>query len=175
MILKNYYLHRDGQNYGPYPEEQMRAMIASRQILPEEQICEEGGSSWVLASTLNPMQSKPVAAPVAVVRQKPAETQFAVNETHVSAAYQKLKAPALGFFFSIFVPLMLLAAKSDAERGVRTTGKHRFLKELAMKNTDLLPIATVIGVIGAVVCAIWFFKAYKFARLIKTLAKQSQS
>lgn len=90
-----------------------------------------------------------------------------VTQEQVNAAYQKLKTPGLGVLFSIALPFILWSAKSDMERGVMTSGKHRALKELAKSNTDLLPIAIVVGVIGAILFSLWFMKSLKRAKLLK--------
>jgi len=58
--MANYYLHRNGENFGPYPDAQIKAMLASNDMTPQDLICIVGGSEWVPASTLQ--QAQPVAA-----------------------------------------------------------------------------------------------------------------
>jgi len=50
--MKNYYLHRDGQNRGPFPEEQFKQMLASGEIGANEWVCEEGSSEWLEAASM---------------------------------------------------------------------------------------------------------------------------
>jgi hypothetical protein len=166
--MKNYYLHRDGQNHGPYSAGQMIQMVSSGEVGGEEPVCEEGGSQWVQASSLI---QRPVPRVVGVpgIRGNPVAraTAPAVTEQHVAEARLKLKTPIMGIVFSIALPCLLLAAKSDASRGVRVSGKHSGLKELFRQNVDLLPAAIVVGIIGAVVCGIWLGKAWKKYKQLK--------
>ncbi|OYV04617.1 MAG: hypothetical protein CFE26_15905 [Verrucomicrobiales bacterium VVV1] len=173
--MPNYYLHRDGQNHGPYSEVQMKQLVASGQVSQGELICPEGGSDWVPASTLV-VGSSPRSAtgPPAGVPGSLGSRVMAITQEQVSEAYVKIKTPILGMVFSAGLPLMLLAAKSDSERGVRSTGKHRAAKELLKANTDLLPLATVVGIIGVVICAIWFARTFKRAKAMKAELKRQQ-
>jgi len=168
--MPNYYLHRDGENLGPYAQTDMQGMVATGQVRPDELICPEGGSEWVPASILSKHtaprstmlgHSHSHQAAVATMEQQK------ITEQQVAEAYQKTKLPGLGVLFSIALPVILWAARSDAERGVGASGRHKGLKQLATDNTDLLPLAIVVGVIGAVCFAIWFRKAYRHAKLIK--------
>jgi GYF domain 2 len=173
--MPNYYLHRDGQNHGPYSEEQLKQLVTSGQVAQSELICPEGGSDWVPASTLmvgsGPRSITIAPSPVS----RPAGSRVsAITQEQVAAAYQKLKTPILGMVFSTAIPFLLWAAKSDAERGVRTSGKNRALKELLKENTDLLPIAIVIGVIGVTVCAVWFVKSRIKAKALKAEFNRQQ-
>jgi hypothetical protein len=173
--MPNYYLHRDGQNHGPYSDDQMKEFVTSGQVTQSELICPEGGSDWVPASTLL-VTSGPrlmTAAPTTVSRSA-ASRALSITQEQVDAAKQKVKTPILGMVFSAALPFILWAAKSDAERGVGTSGKHRALKELAKENTDLLPIAIVIGLIGVVICAVWLSKALKRAKSIKAEFNRQQ-
>jgi hypothetical protein len=166
--MSSYYLHRDGQNHGPYPIEDMKQLIASGQVGPNELICPEGGSDWAAASTLTAGGTPKLVTGGLGTTSRPSSSRIsAITQQQVAAAYQKVKTPILGVVFSTALPFLLWAAKSDAERGVRTTGKNRALKELAKDNTDLLPIAIVIGVIGVVLCSIWFMKSLKRAKGLK--------
>lgn len=65
----NYYLARDGQTYGPYPQENFASMLAAGQVVAEDLVCPEGGQDWVQASQvpgLLPAEAPvPAAAPVA--------------------------------------------------------------------------------------------------------------
>jgi hypothetical protein len=59
----NYYLSRDGQSYGPYPEESFPEMLQAGQFMPEDLVCPEGGSEWVALSQVVALAATPVAAP----------------------------------------------------------------------------------------------------------------
>ena len=173
--MPNYFLHRDGQNHGPYSEEQMKQLVTSGQVSQDELICPDGGSDWVAAWTLLASASPRLVteAPTAV-QSSAVNRALAITEQQVAVAYQKVKTPFLGIVFSAALPVILWAAKSDAEGGVRTTGKHRFLRELAKNNTDFLPIAIVIGVIGVAACAFWFSKSLKKAKALKAEFNRQQ-
>lgn len=166
--MPNYYLHRDGQNHGPYTDEQIKQFVTAGQVAQTELICPEGGSDWVPASTLFSGSSPRLmtGAPGAVSRSAGTRA-LAITQEQVAVAYQRVKTPILGMVFSAALPVILLAAKSDSERGVRTSGKHRAIKELAKENTDLLPIAIMVGLIGIAVCAVWFAKSLKRAKALK--------
>jgi hypothetical protein len=153
----------------------MKQFVTSGQVAQSELICPEGGSEWVPASTLLAGSAPRLltGAPATVLRS-PGSRALAITQEQVAVAYQKVKTPILGMVFSVALPFLLWAAKSDAERGVRTSGKHRALKELAKENTDLLPIAIVIGLIGVVICAVWFSKSLKRAKSIKAEFNRQQ-
>lgn len=175
--MPNYYLHRDGENHGPYTQENMQSMVATGQVRADELICPEGESSWVPASILSKHtaprstmlgHSHSHSAAVATMEQQ------RITEEQVAAAYQKTKLPGLGVIFSAALPFILWAAKSDAERGVGISGSKQGLKNLATQNTDLLPLAIVAGVIGVVLFSIWFRKAHRRAKLIKATYQHQQ-
>ena len=119
--MKCYYLHRDGQNYGPYSAEQMVQMILAGEVGGEEQVCEEGGTQWVQASSLQQEfvshgaadqgdRCNPEAQPSAI----------AMGEQNVAEARRKLRVPIVGMVFSIALLSLLWAAKSDMLRGDET-------------------------------------------------------
>jgi len=175
--MPNYYLHRDGANQGPYTQNDLHGMIAAGQVGRDELICPEGGTEWVPASTL----AKPTAprstmlghshshsAAVSDMEQQP------VTQAQVAAAYQQLRLPALGMIASVALPVILWAAKADAERGVGVSGSREGLKSLARQNTDLLPLAIVIGAIGFALFLVWFRKARVRAKLIKASYEHQQ-
>ncbi len=172
--MPNYYLHRDGQNHGPYSFEQMNQLITSRQIAPEELICQEGGADWVPASSLRAASVPKMGPGVSPSPRTAASKIQTVTHEHVDAARQGWRTPFLGIVFSAALPLLLWAAKSDAKRGVRISGKHSALQALARDNVALLPIAIVIGIIGVVLCSIWLAKALKNSKLIKAEFKRQQ-
>ncbi len=173
--MPDYYLYRDGQNHGPYSDDQMKQLVTSGQVGQSELICPEGGSDWVAASTLLASAGPRLVTGAPATASRPtANRALAITQQQVAIAYQKVKMPFLGMVFSAGFPVILWAAKSDAERGVRTTGKHRALKELAKENTDFLPIAIVIGLIGVAVCAFWFSKSLKKAKALKAEFNRQQ-
>ena len=70
--MLSYYLHRDGENHGPYPEARMRQMVASGMIAGGEMVCVEGGGKWVAASSLFSTPAAP--GPMARVAMTPKAT-----------------------------------------------------------------------------------------------------
>ncbi len=83
--MKKYFLHRSGENHGPYEESQMRELISSQEIGAEELICEEGGTEWVAASTL----LTPVSVGTVPPQQMPARPQAAVSATVLAQPAKK--------------------------------------------------------------------------------------
>jgi hypothetical protein len=153
----------------------MKQFVTAGQVAQTELICPEGGSDWVPASTLFAASSpRLITGAPATVSRSAGGRALAITQEQVAVAYQKIKTPILGMVFSAALPVILWAAKSDSERGVRTTGKHRAIKELAKENTDLLPIAIVIGLIGVVVCAVWFTKSLNRAKALKAEFNRQQ-
>lgn len=45
--MSNWYLLRNGQTYGPYPEEQIRQWVRAGQIAPDEKLNREGDANWL--------------------------------------------------------------------------------------------------------------------------------
>lgn len=179
--MANYYLHRDGQNHGPFPADEIQQLISSGQVGAGEMICEEGGSEWTAASTL--VGAAAAAGPARRVAQPRVSTaprrvqaaaadSGAVTQEQVDVASQAWRSAAIGITLSIALPALLLAAKFEPA-GARSTGRGAGLKELAKQNTDLLPIAMIIGVIGLIVCSIWLAKSLEKAKALKKqLARQ---
>jgi hypothetical protein len=50
------FLHRDGQQYGPFPPEQVRHMLALGQVLPTDMACLEGSGDWITVYSIPSMQ-----------------------------------------------------------------------------------------------------------------------
>ncbi|MDX1681282.1 MAG: DUF4339 domain-containing protein [Akkermansiaceae bacterium] len=175
--MPNYYLHRDGENLGPFPLEEIKRQVAAGDILQNELVCPEGGEDWIPAGNL----AKPTAPRATMLGHSHSHqsavatmSQQKVTLQQVQDAKMKMKMPAMGMVFSIALPFILWAAKSDAERGVGVSGKNQGLKTLATNNTDLLPVAIVIGVIGFVGFFIWFRKAQRYASLLKASYEHHQ-
>ncbi|MGB0990939.1 MAG: DUF4339 domain-containing protein [Akkermansiaceae bacterium] len=78
--MNKYYLHRDNQNHGPYPEEQLVELIRSGSIGAEELICLEGGSDWIAASSFQQavVAAAPQAAAPSLLTGGPPKVQFAM-------------------------------------------------------------------------------------------------
>jgi TM2 domain-containing membrane protein YozV len=45
--MANWYLLRNGQAHGPYPEEQVREWIRAGQVAPDEKLNREGDPNWL--------------------------------------------------------------------------------------------------------------------------------
>lgn len=172
--MPNYYLNRDGEVSGPYAVEDIQQLIARREVGKMDLICLEGGTDWVPASILaNPVT--PAATMLGHYHVSPMTTgEQRTTEKHVKDAYRKVKTPSLGILFSAALPLIYWAAKSDAEKGIGTSGGKQGLQTLARANTDLLPLAIGIGIIGVVGFSIWFRKTLKWARLVKASYEYKQ-
>jgi len=50
--MPNYYLHRNGQNHGPYSHYQLKQMLKDCEVDQSDLICLDGESEWMAASTL---------------------------------------------------------------------------------------------------------------------------
>jgi predicted lipid-binding transport protein (Tim44 family) len=50
------YIHRSGQQFGPYNQADVRAWLSSGQILPTDLACPAGSDSWVQVNSLPGMQ-----------------------------------------------------------------------------------------------------------------------
>lgn len=61
--MANYYLYRNEKNEGPFPEEQLKAMITMGEVKGEELIFKDGGTDWVPASTLAEAQDSSSTTP----------------------------------------------------------------------------------------------------------------
>lgn len=166
--MARYFLHRNGQTHGPYLLQQMHEYISSGEIGPRELVCEEGSSQWIPASqfTLGTTTQLRPGGPSAKAHAEGARV-LRVTRDDVDRARARLKLPLMGVLFSIAVPVLFWAAKSDAERGVAASGRHAGLQQLLQQNTQLLPLAIVVGVIGAVLCGIWLFKRLAHARALQ--------
>ena len=52
------YLHRNGQTYGPYPEESLRGFIESGHAGPSDLVCAVGDGEWVCLGDLLGMKGE---------------------------------------------------------------------------------------------------------------------
>lgn len=48
----NWFLARNGETHGPYSEDTIRSYIASGNVTATDQLCQEGSSSWLTASSI---------------------------------------------------------------------------------------------------------------------------
>lgn len=171
--MAKYYLHRHGQTHGPYLLQQMHEFISQGEIGPNELICEEGSKQWIPASkfTLGTTTQLRPGGPSAKAHAEGARV-ISVSRDDVDEAQRKLKAPLVGLFFSIGLPLILLAATSDAARGVAPSGRYAGIQQLAQQYAHLFPLACGIGGVGAVLCTIWLIKRIKRASALKAQFKR---
>lgn len=163
--MPNYYLHRDGENLGPYAQNDMHGMIVTGQIKGDELICLEGDSNWIPASSLG----KPTAPRATMLGHSQSHSaavatleQQKITKEQVREAYAKTRMPLLGVLFSASVPLILWFAKYQVERDIENPGT-----DVARESADVLPVALGIALCGIVLFAMWFSKARCRARLIK--------
>ncbi|MEN6305046.1 MAG: DUF4339 domain-containing protein [Armatimonadia bacterium] len=85
--MANWYLLRNGQTHGPYPEETIREWIKSGQIGPEERLNREGDPNW-LSVDMIPEFAGPAptaATPPGVPPTVPPGTPFATPSVSPSA------------------------------------------------------------------------------------------
>jgi len=88
--MKQYYLHIEGQTYGPYPHDQLVGLVEDGQVSKASLICEAGGESWVEAKTLlveKPKQPTAVAVapPIPSPEPKKKESSSPASEQTASA------------------------------------------------------------------------------------------
>src|ERR1041384_6253470 len=81
-----YYVHRAGQQYGPYSFADLQRYVASGNILPTDLACPEGGTQWVpVSQVLGGAAVQPAAAPQPVAPQSSGQGG-ASHDMQVSAA-----------------------------------------------------------------------------------------
>jgi hypothetical protein len=126
-----YFLHRDGQQWGPYDEATLRSMLAAQQVLPTDLIWNEQMPDWATVEAVFPT-STPVPASI------PAPTPI---PTPVAVAMP-----------------MAAAGKATATPTEKPTVKAKSDKNESGKKSSLPKIAA-ITVAGLVVIgvALWFF------------------
>lgn len=79
--MSNWYLFRNGQSHGPYPEETIREWITAGQLLPQEKLCREGDQNWSSADMLPEFADVAATAPAQAPAAAPAA--YAVPTTPV--------------------------------------------------------------------------------------------
>jgi hypothetical protein len=89
--MQRYYLHRNNENHGPYPEADLQQMIAAGQVGGGEMICAEGGTQWFQAGAL--MQAQPAAAPQAPVAGRPVLVTGQPQQAYAPAQAQGYAQP----------------------------------------------------------------------------------
>ena len=126
-----YFLHRDGQQWGPYDEATLRSMLATQQVLPTDLIWNEQMPDWATVEAVFPT-STPVPASI------PAPTPI---PTPVAVAMP-----------------MAAAGKATATPTEKPTVKAKSDKNESGKKSSLPKIAAIavagLAVIGV---ALWFF------------------
>jgi hypothetical protein len=126
-----YFLHRDGQQWGPYDEATLRSMLAAQQVLPTDLIWNDQMPDWATVESVFPT-STPVPAPI------PAPTPM---PTPVAATTP-----------------VAAAGKSTATPTEKPTVKAKPDKKEAGKKSSLPKIAGIavagLAVVGVV---LWFF------------------
>jgi len=85
-----YFLHRDGQQWGPYDEATLRSMLASQQVLPTDLIWNEQMPEWATVESIFPTATPvpaqipapiPMPTPVAVAMPVAAAGKSTVKPT----------------------------------------------------------------------------------------------
>ena len=126
-----YFLHRDGQQWGPYDEAGMRDMIATGQVIPTDLIWNDKMPDWATVESVFPA---PAPIPIPIPAPTPMPTPVAVA-TPVAAAGKSTATPTE-------------KPAVDAKPDKTETGKKSSLpKNAAIAVAGL----AVIGV------ALWFF------------------
>lgn len=67
--MASYYLHRDGENFGPYESEDFFNYLQQGQIQPNDLVCPVGDNEWVPASSI----ARPLSSSVAIPQQPTAQ------------------------------------------------------------------------------------------------------
>jgi len=65
--MANWYLLRNNQPHGPYPEEQVREWIRAGQIAPDEKLNREGDANWLSLDMIPEFAADRPATPAGVV------------------------------------------------------------------------------------------------------------
>lgn len=61
--MSNWYLLRNGETHGPYPEEQMREWVRAGQVAPDEKLNREGDPNWLSLDMIPEFAADRLAAP----------------------------------------------------------------------------------------------------------------
>lgn len=116
--MPRYYLHRNGQNHGPYDESQISAMLATLEIQADELICEEGGSKWKPASTLAArpsaqLQTQPSVQPQVAGIGAPAQQAIQPLQPQKQGMNGCLKLLLMGVGFLVIIGIVGFYLKSQ--------------------------------------------------------------
>jgi TM2 domain-containing membrane protein YozV len=79
--MANWYLYRDGQTHGPYPEEQIRDWLRSGQVSARDKLCREGDQTWSSADMLPEFTGTAGPAPYTVPPTGPTMAPGAKDRT----------------------------------------------------------------------------------------------
>ena len=102
------YIHRDGQQYGPYPAEEARAHLASGALRPDDLAWHEGASAWVPLAELAGIAPSPL--PTAPATPSPSSSR--TPEPRLPPMAKPARVPQA-------VPAQGAAAAAAAEGGAR--------------------------------------------------------
>ena len=147
-----YFLHRDGQQWGPYDEATLRSMLAAQQVLPTDLIWNEQMPDWATVGSVFPT-STPVPAPI------PALTPVVTPVTATTPVVAAGKSTA--------TPTEKPAVEAKLDK--TETGKKSSLQKISAITVAGL---VVIGV------AVWFFilrgePETEDSKIIKTVIRKS--
>ena len=137
----NYYLARDGQTYGPYPEESIPTMLQAGQIVPEDLLYAEGGSEWVPLNQI-PAFAAAVPAPVPQPAASPAS-----GGLRVSTPGPKTHAPAISSVAAAPAQTWTPAKPSLAEKAGSAFGTLKILAYAV--GAVIVAVVVIIGFIAA--------------------------
>jgi hypothetical protein len=153
------FIHRDGQQLGPFTEAEVKAQLASGALSPRDHVWWEGQAGWV------PLGQSPLAAPMATssppiyLPPVPAPGRPGLPRTPVHAqptsslAIASLICALLGLICSIFtaIPAIILGhlALVEIKRIPATPGKG-----LALAGLIIGYILTGLFVLGAVAATV---------------------
>ena len=88
-----YFLHRDGQQWGPYDEATMRSMLAAQQVLPTDLIWNDQMPDWATVESVFPTATPvpaPIPAPIPMPTPVAAAGKSTVKPTEKPAVEAKL-------------------------------------------------------------------------------------
>ena len=75
--MANWYLLRNGQAHGPYPEAQVREWVKAGQIAPDEKLNREGDANWLSLDMIPEFAADRPAAPAMPIYSAPSAGTYA--------------------------------------------------------------------------------------------------
>lgn len=104
----SYYLSRDGQQQGPYSEDELRSWISSGEVAPQEQIWQEGWSEWrPISEALNLPTIAPTGSPPAAHQIVPHQQQAAPQQTVVHVHSETKQGALIGGWICFAIGLII--------------------------------------------------------------------